>query len=406
VQRKLLPYYLLVSVVMMARGGIFTLLGELKTELGFEEWQLGLMVGLGFFAAFISQIGLARFSDRGYSALMIRIGLFNLAVAMIIMAIADHILWFVGARIILGIGAGCLLPAARRVVVVSDPKRLGQNLGTLGSFDVGGFLVGPLVAGFLASFVNFRAPFVLFAIAAAAFVPLVSRLPKDEGQKTEREPVIGPLLALPGVRAMLLVAVGWYAMIGLFEAVWAIMLTDRGAETWMIAVTMSLIMIPMLFLAPIGGRVAQKHGPLRTARFGVILIIPLVISYGWVEHLGIITVIAVFQGAFDSIIFPSTQVGAAMAAEEKLAASAQGLAGATLELTAGTVAIIAGFLYDPLGPRYIWTGAGLLLAFGAISSRVMARKLRAEGHELIFGRPTAEEDAEAAAVVPAVPPSA
>ena len=62
-ERRLLPYYLLVALVMMSMGGIFTLLGELRDELGFEEWQLGVMVGAGFFTAFVSQISLARFSS-------------------------------------------------------------------------------------------------------------------------------------------------------------------------------------------------------------------------------------------------------------------------------------------------------------------------------------------------------
>ncbi|MFT7647834.1 MAG: MFS family permease [Candidatus Poriferisodalaceae bacterium] len=389
--KRLLPYYLLVALVMMSMGGIFTLLGELKKELGFAEWQLGLMVGIGFFAAFISQISLARFSDRGYSAQMIRLGLVFLASALAIMSIADDYKWFILARVVLGIGAGCLLPAARRVVVLSDPSKVGENLGTLGSFDVGGFLVGPLIAGVLASFVNFRVPFIVFATLTALLIPAAVRLPADTGKVAERQPVIRPLLALPGIRAMLTVAIGWYAMIGLFEAIWAVMLTDRGAEPWMIAVTMSMVMLPMLFLAPIGGRLAQRRGPHKVATFGVLLIIPAVISYGWVEHLGIITAIAMCQGIGDAIIFPSTQVGTAMAADDELAASAQGLGGATLELTAGMAAILAGFAYAPLGPRFIWTAAGVVLASGAALSYYVSRSLREEGHELVTGRPVSPE---------------
>jgi len=383
--RRLLPYYLLVALVMMSLGGIFTLLGEIRDELGFEESQLGVMVGAGFLTAFISQVGLARFSDRGHSALMIRCGLLGLAAGTAVMAIADDYWWFLAARMLLGLGAGTLLPAARRIVVVSDPQQVGRNLGMLGAFDVGGFLVGPIIAGVLAELFDFRAPFWAFAAMTLCFVPAVARLPKDEGQTTTQRRVVGTLLANPGIRAMLVVAVGWYATIGLFEASWAVMLTDRGAETWFIALTLSMVMVPMLFLAPIGGRVAQQRGPLRIAMVGAVLITPAVAAYGWVDNLWLLTAIAACQGAIDSLIFPATQVGAAMAADEELAASAQGVQGATLEVTAGIVAVIAGFLYDPLGPGVLFTGAGVLMLAGAGAAFAMSGPIRRARTPLFYG---------------------
>ena len=47
VNRRLIPYFLLVSVAMMAMGGIFALLGELRDELGFSETGLGVAVAMG-----------------------------------------------------------------------------------------------------------------------------------------------------------------------------------------------------------------------------------------------------------------------------------------------------------------------------------------------------------------------
>ena len=226
---------------------------------------------------------------------------------------------------------------------------------------------------------------MVFAVLTLLFVPAVARLPSDQGQTTTERRVIGALLANRGVRSMLIVAVGWYAMIGLFEAIWAVMLTDRGAETWLIALSLSIIMVPMLFLAPVGGRVAQRHGPLRIATIGVILVTPAVALYGSVEHLGLITLIATFQGSVDSLIFPATQVGAAMAADEELAASAQGLQGATLEVTAGIVAVVAGFLYDPVGPRAIFLGAAGLMLFGALAAHLTSRPLRESQHPVVVG---------------------
>jgi MFS family permease len=405
--RRLMPYYLLVALVMMCLGGIFTLLGELRDELGFEEWELGVMVGAGFFTAFVANVTLSRFSDRGHSAAMIRLGLVGLAAGMAIMAIASSYVWYLSARMLLGIGAGTLTPAVRRIVVVSDPSRVGRNLGQLGSFDIGGFLIGPIVAGALAHFFSFRAPFAAFTIVTLLFVPVVARLPADEGDTTTEKKVIGRLLEQPGIRAMLWVAIGWYAMIGVFEAVWAVMLTDRGAETWLIALTFTIVMVPMLFLAPMGGELAQRHGPLRIAMLGILGVAPAVASYGFIEHLGWLTLIATIQGSFDAVVFPATQVGAAMASDDELAASAQGLQGATLQITAGIVAVMAGFAYGPLGPKGIFLGASALMLAGVVGAFTVSKPLRATSHPLINGDPSRRSatgsgaDVDAAAAVSA-----
>lgn len=375
VNRRLIPYFLLVFVVMMAMGGIFALLGELRDELGFSETGLGVAVAMGFFSAFAAQIGLARFADRGHSQTMMRLGLVSVSASLVLLALATELWQFIGIRMLLGLGIGTLVPAVRRLVIVSDPDRIGANIGAMGAFDVGGFLVGPLLSAVLAEFYGYRAPFVVLAVIAAAFVPLITRLPADPGGLTEERRVVRALLAQPGVRAILTCAFGWFAMIGVFEAVWAVMLTDRGAPTWLIGVTISLVMLPMLFIAPLSGSWAQRIGPLRAVRWGVLFVAPLFFIYGFIESLLLLTVVAMLQGVGDAVVFPGTQVGVAMAAPEDLAASAQGLQGATLEITAGSMALWSGFMYERFGPEAVFgTGAALMLV-GVAGSFVVARSL-------------------------------
>ena len=94
------------------------------------------------------------------------------------------------------------------------------------TFEIGGFLVGPLMSAVLAEFYGYRAPFVVLAVITAAFVPRIARLPVDPGSVTEERRVVRALVAQPGIRAVLICAFGWFSMIGVFEAVWAVMLTD------------------------------------------------------------------------------------------------------------------------------------------------------------------------------------
>ena len=266
----------------MSLGAVFTMLGEFRDQLGISETGLGVMVALGFFAALVSQIALARYADRGHSTSMIRMGLLMLVASHLTMAVSTELWHLIGSRMVLGIGLGLIFPSVRRIVIVHDPSAVGANLGTLGSFDVSGFAIGPLVAAVLVEAFGFRAPFIGLAIMTAAIVPFVARLPADTGVTGTEKKVVRVLLRRRGMQATLVVAAGWFAMLGAFESVWAVLLTDLGAATWTIGLTLTIIVLPMVVMAPWGGRVAQRHGPLRTAAVGVLVALPCVVAYGFV----------------------------------------------------------------------------------------------------------------------------
>jgi MFS family permease len=52
----------------------------------------------------------------------------------------------VAARVLLGLGTGSVGPAVRRVAVTRDPARAGEALGVVGVFELGGFLLGLVLA--------------------------------------------------------------------------------------------------------------------------------------------------------------------------------------------------------------------------------------------------------------------
>jgi MFS family permease len=385
-RRALYPYFGLICLSTMSLGAVFTMLGEFRDRLGFSETGLGVMVSIGFFAAVASQLGLARYADRGHATAMIRGGLVVLAVALLAMSVAEELWQFTLARAVLGVGLGCLFPSIRRMVIAFDRSNVGANLGLLGSFDVAGFVVGPLLAGILVELVGFRAPFLVLGAATALFVPFVARLPADAAAAARPQRVLRELLARRAMRATLVVAVGWFAMIGTFESVWAVLLTDRGAETWLIAVTLSIIVVPMVFLAPFAGRLAQRHGPIRVGGVGVLLAVPCVIGYGFATSLTVLVVLAVLQGFSDAVTFPASQVGAALAADDDQLAASQGLMGATLEITAGTMALVAGFVYDHWGPEALFTATGVLMVVGVGMAAWIARPLVGRRDAAVFGQ--------------------
>lgn len=382
---RLFPYFALVTIATMSLGAVFTMLAEFRDRLGISETGLGIMVAIGFFSAFASQVGLSRFADRGHSSVMIRLGLLALVGAHLAMAAGTELWHLIGARVLLGLGVGLIFPSVRRIIIAYSPADVGANLGLLGSFDVGGFAFGPLLAALLVEVGGFRSPFLVLAAVTAALIPFVARLPADTGAVSTERNIMRVLLRRRGIQASLVVAVGWFAMLGAFESVWAVLLTDRGAETWVIGLTLSIIVAPMVLLAPWGGRTAQRYGPLRVAGVGVLAAVPCVVLYGHVTSIVLISVIAVLQGLGDAVTFPAGQVGAAMAADDDQLASAQGLLGAVLELVAGTAALVAGFVYEQWGANAVFTGAAVLMIGGVLAAALLSRPLAAARDPLVYG---------------------
>jgi hypothetical protein len=73
------------------------------------------------------------------------------------------------------------------------------------------------------------------------------------------------------------------------------------------------------------------------------------VAYGVLGSVLALSLVACLQTLFDAVTFPATQVGVAVASPPEQLAAAQGLLGAVELTSAGTMALIAGALYDVSG---------------------------------------------------------
>jgi DHA1 family multidrug resistance protein-like MFS transporter len=373
--RGLLPYCLVSGSMSLGYGSIYTLLADLRDRFGFSGSELGLIVAAGFLAGFCAQLFLARYADRGRIALMVRGGVLVAALAMLASAVATQFWAFLLARLLLGLGSGTVSPAIRRIVITRDPEHVGNNLGRLAGFDVAGFVLGPLVAALAAELLGIRAPFWLLAGVLIVVLGLTFRLDISVGQVSGERRVIRGLLEIPAMQATLAMAVAFYVTIGMFEAIWAVLLRDRGAETWLIGLTLSLFTIPMIFLAPIGGRVAQRRGPLRVVSVSLTVAALCTFSYGILPSLWMLLAVSIVHALADSFTMPGNQVSAALASPPEYASSAQGLLGATGLAAAGLTGLVAGYLYEHWGRLAVsTTTAAVMLTFIGAARVLVGRR--------------------------------
>jgi len=359
--RQFMPYFVVTGALSMGYGSVFTLLAEFREKFGFSETELGFIAGVGFFAGFMAQVGLAWLADRGHVRSLIHIGMVVAIISMLSMAAADQAWQFMAARFFLGAGTGAVAPAIRRILITRDPPNMGSNLGAMGAFDVSGFVLGPVAAAAFAGLINLRAPFLFLAALFAAVYVWTLRLDLSTGEEARVQVPMWRLLTSQSVWAGILAGIAFYTTIGVFEASWAVLLDDLGASTILIALSISLFALPMIPLAPFGGKYAQRRGPIRVMAFTIMGAVACMMVYGYVEFVWVLIAVSAAHAMFDAFTMPAGQLAVAMSAPTEHAAAAQGVYGAIGLVVSGSAAFAAGWAYDVLGPEALFTGSSIIM---------------------------------------------
>lgn len=360
--------FLLTGAMSLGYGSVLTLLADIRDRFGFDDGAVGLIAFAGFATGFASQVGLARYADRGHTATMLRTGVAIAALGTAWMVFADVLWEWVGARLLLGLGSGMVGPAVRRLVIARDPENVGANLGRQTAFDVGGFVLGPLLAAVFAQLLGLRAPFIALLVLYGGVLLALSRLDLRAGVAGRSHRAVRQLLARPAVQAALLASIAFYLTIGMFEALWSLLLRDLGAETWLIGLTLSLFTIPMVLLAPTGGRLAQRRGPMAVVSISITVAAACTAVYG-VGPLWVLIGVSAVHAMADAFTMPGNQVAVAMASPPDQLATGQGLLGATGLAVAGLSALVGAAVYQELGRTAVFSGTAVAMVTCVLLAR-------------------------------------
>ncbi len=360
----LIALFVAIAVKSSAYGVMFTMLDDYREQFGISEGSLGLVIAIGFFTSFFAQITIAPMADRGRSRQLIFIGLSLAIVGNFAMAFSDSLPELLGSRFISGVGLGCALPAMRRVIIVSEPENLGRNLGRVLSCEVGGFAAGPVLSAFLVAPFGIPAPFLVIGIALSVMTATIFAMPipetAAEDHPTERFAI--DLLRNRAITAGVLIGVAVFFMIGTFDSLWALMMNDLNAPTWMANTGVTLFVLPMVVMAPYGGRFVQRVGPFRAGGFGMLFGAACMTLYGIISVPWLLMVVFLAHTLNDGMTVTSAGVSVGMVAPPERQAGAQGLLGGVQTLTGGIAASFAGVSYEFLGRTTTFAIAGLIMA--------------------------------------------
>jgi MFS family permease len=191
---------------------------------------------------------------------MLQIGLALSVLGTLWMVFADSLPEWLISRALLGFGAGCVRPAVRRLALTRDPARAGKTMGELSAYETGGFLIGPVLAAALNTWAGLSATFIALTVLLVLMTPVVWRADIPGSTSPSTGPVIRNLIRRPAMQSCIAMGIAFWITIGIFEAIWAVFLSDLGASQIFIGLTMSVFGIPMIFIAPRAGSLAQHRG--------------------------------------------------------------------------------------------------------------------------------------------------
>jgi MFS family permease len=352
------------GVLASGYGVMFTMLDDWRAEFGIQETGLSMIIAVGFFTSFIAQLTIAPYADRGHARKLMTVGMAANAAGALIMAFGSSLPLFLLGRFVMGVGAGIAIPAIKRIVIVSDPENMGGNLGRGVSIEVGGFAIGPVIAALTVDSINLAAPFILIAalITVAGFI--ISRLNITETAVEDRteERFAIDLLKNRAVLGSILVGIALYVMIGVYDSLWVIMMDDLKAPHWVGNAGVALFGLPWIFFGALGGRIAQKHGPLRVSAFGLALGSLYMTSYGFMTMPYLMLGVGLTQSMLDSLTVTGIGVAVAQATPPERQAGASGLLGGMQTLMGGLAAMSAGTMYEHFGQKFAFTATGVAMA--------------------------------------------
>jgi len=352
------------GVLAAGYGVMFTMLDDWRSEYGIQETGLSMIIAIGFFTSFVAQLTIAPLADKGHARKLLSLGMLANAVGAVIMAFGDSLPAFLLGRFVMGLGAGIAIPAIKRIVIVSDRENIGRNLGRGVSIEVAGFAIGPVIAALTVDTFNLAAPFIIITVLTMIFGIIISRLNISEtaveDQTNERFAL--DLLKLRPVLGSILVGLALYVMIGVYDSLWVIMMDDLQAPNWVGNAGVALFGLPWIIFGTLGGKIAQRHGPLRVSAFGLGLGALYMTSYGFLSMPYLMLGIGLSQSILDSLTVTGIGIAVAQATPPERQAGASGLLGGMQTLTGGISAVAAGAMYENFGQKFAFTATGVAMA--------------------------------------------
>ena len=362
------------------------LLPLFAASLGASDAVLGLVVAVSTLTGMVTKPLFGLLSDRMGRRLWLLIGTLLFAGVPFLYGLIETPGQLVAIRLLHGTATAIYGPVTVAYVAERGGKRKAERLGWFGMARSGGYLVGPVAAGWLLLTLDPVAVFTLIGgLSMAAFVPVLALgEEKQEGYVhvegrvrrhrwkvpaagTVRQFVIGQagLAAVPAVWLSGALEASVFVVTYVIKAFVPVYALIAGYSTVAIGLFFTAQEGALVLLKPWGGRLGDRLGHIRAVSLGMGclgLSLPFILTAS--EMVGLLAVAAA-MGAAQALIFPATVALIAEQAPPGRVGAGMGLAGSLKN--GGKVAgpLLGGLLISATGyGGLLWMLGGMLVASG------------------------------------------
>jgi len=150
-----------------------------KIELLVDETAIGVVVAVYSIVQFLFNPILGKLSDKYGRKPIIVISLFINAIGYVLFAFTTSYIILLVARIVAGIGGSSISVAQAYIADVTTKENRAKGMGVIGAAFGLGFVFGPLMGGFLASYGYMVTGFASATFSILAFIVTIALLPES-----------------------------------------------------------------------------------------------------------------------------------------------------------------------------------------------------------------------------------
>ena len=368
IQKRATRFVLLtVLIYSMGFGIIMPVLPDMIRHLAHvdaaEAARIGAWIGAtyGLFQVLLMPM-VGNLGDRFGRRPVFLVSLFAFGLDFLLMGLAPNIGWlFVGRAIAGGLGA-IFGPANAAMADMSSAEDRAASFGKVGAAFGMGFILGPVVGGFLGDF-GPRVPFFVaaglaFANGIYGWLVFPETMAKEKQRQFEwkRANPLGAFASLGHIKGILPVALIYFlwALAGnVYPSSWSFFAPIQyGWDSRMVGISLGLVGVSMaLFQAVIIRRFITRFGERRTAYVGMLSGIASYLVVAFVPYGGVILVLLLVNG-FSGMVMPSLNAMMSMRTPPSQQGELQGLIGSLSALSL----MIAQFSYNYALAAFTETG--------------------------------------------------
>lgn len=405
----LLPILVAELIILLGFGALLPVLPLFVTEHGIDVPTLGLITAAWSIAKLVTEPVFGYLADRISRKPFLIGGAIVLAVVTVLPVWFNTAVELFVLRLIAGAATGAYDPAARGLIVDSTSEgERGEAFGIYSAFQMGGFVLGPVIGAFGAAMGGgFGFPFLLTGVLTIlAAILLAVTLPSVRGVRRRRrtattdrsitsipEPLPAEAIAVapgsatePGTRswtpasllnhalvAAVVIHFGFSLAFGTYEVIWSLYLQDLGASVEWVGLTFALFGLPMMIVSPLAGRLVDRHGALPFIIGGGLTICLAGVVYAIATEPVAATIMVPIEGLGEAALLPGLFALVAFGSPSGRSSTAQGIFGAVGTIGLIVATITAGMLWElgrswPFG--FFVMGAASALVLGVALFRL------------------------------------